>query len=456
VLASNANVIVPAVSKMYLVTNACTGPYTVTVKTASGTGVVVSGSDISIVYCDGTNVIGTPDNSAEYAKLAERNAYTKGNADVIDDYADAATITFDCAESNVCRTVLNGDRTLAFSNPVNGSWLELYIVQDGSGNRVPTWPGNVLWCGGVAPTLSHAPSAVDRVFLRYHLGSDRWLGVFQAAPPQLGGSVINISQSIGETAVDLFTKAGRPAGAVTVNYTVGTGVILRALNAREPALNLSGFASGSVINITNRGYILGAGGNGGNGGSSLCTGGDNQRAVVHHVPTAGGAGGDAIRGAGTGVTINITNATGYIWGGGGGGGGGGGTVTSSAANSTGLGGGGGAGAGGGEGGLAGSGRSDASTTLPVGNAGTGSAGGVSSAAGSGGAGAENGAAGEGGDGGAGGDWGTVGTAGTSPTTYDSDLAGGAAGAAGKAVAPNSSTISFVSGGGSPNIKGAVV
>lgn len=56
-LTGNRNLIVPAVSKIYLVKNGTSGSYTVTVKTPSGTGVVVTQGKQALLYCDGTNVI---------------------------------------------------------------------------------------------------------------------------------------------------------------------------------------------------------------------------------------------------------------------------------------------------------------------------------------------------------------------------------------------------------------
>jgi hypothetical protein len=58
----NVNVIVPnSVEKTYIVDNATTGVYTVTVKTASGTGVTWSTTDKGTkeVYSDGTNIVDT-------------------------------------------------------------------------------------------------------------------------------------------------------------------------------------------------------------------------------------------------------------------------------------------------------------------------------------------------------------------------------------------------------------
>lgn len=56
-LTANLNLIFPALAGEWIVVNNCTGNFTVTAKTASGTGVVVaSGGKIRIVWGDGTNI----------------------------------------------------------------------------------------------------------------------------------------------------------------------------------------------------------------------------------------------------------------------------------------------------------------------------------------------------------------------------------------------------------------
>ena len=57
VLTGNRNIIVPATVQQYWITNSTTGSYTLTVKTAAGTGVVVPQGGASILYCNGTNVV---------------------------------------------------------------------------------------------------------------------------------------------------------------------------------------------------------------------------------------------------------------------------------------------------------------------------------------------------------------------------------------------------------------
>jgi len=56
-LTGNRNLLVPNRDKLYIVHNATTGAFTVTVKTSAGTGIVVEQGFKSLVYCDGTNVL---------------------------------------------------------------------------------------------------------------------------------------------------------------------------------------------------------------------------------------------------------------------------------------------------------------------------------------------------------------------------------------------------------------
>ncbi len=57
VLTANMQIIVPNTIQQYWVRNTTTGSYTLTVKTAAGTGVTVVQNGAAILYCDGTNVV---------------------------------------------------------------------------------------------------------------------------------------------------------------------------------------------------------------------------------------------------------------------------------------------------------------------------------------------------------------------------------------------------------------
>lgn len=75
------------------------------------------------------------------------------------------TLDFNSSSSaNITRTfTLTGNVTFtAWNNaPRNGSLVTVIIVQDGTGSRTVTWPSNVKWSGGTAPTLTTTASKRD-------------------------------------------------------------------------------------------------------------------------------------------------------------------------------------------------------------------------------------------------------------------------------------------------------
>lgn len=56
-LTGNRNIIVPATIQQYWVDNQTSGAYTLTIKTASGTGLSIAAGQRAIFYCDGVNVV---------------------------------------------------------------------------------------------------------------------------------------------------------------------------------------------------------------------------------------------------------------------------------------------------------------------------------------------------------------------------------------------------------------
>lgn len=202
--------------------------------------------------------------------------------------------------------------------------------------------------------------------------------------------------------------------------TVSPGVVLGSTSASTAGLIITGFPSGSRITLINKGRIQGKGGQGGQGGVSSSSPG-----VGAGQP--GSVGGPAIS---LGQNITINNGSGEIWGGGGGGGGGGEHTNLFDGGS---GGGGGAGTQGGDGGGGGTGQF---------NNGSSGASGTPTAGGAGGTTGFNGGPG-----------GAPGAAGTSGATGAG--AGGAGGAAGKAVELGGFIVTWLSGSGSPQVKGDV-
>lgn len=55
--------------------------------------------------------------------------------------------------------------SLAANHPGEKISGYLYVIQDATGGRTITWPGNVFWDGGIAPVLSLSPNKMDIFYL---------------------------------------------------------------------------------------------------------------------------------------------------------------------------------------------------------------------------------------------------------------------------------------------------
>lgn len=364
---------------------------------------------------------------------------------------DGATVTINCQSGDSQIVTLGGNRTMAApTNPADGQQIDLLVVQDGTGGRTLTWNSAFIFENTTAPVLSTSAGGVDRFLLKYNAALGKHV-VAHFASIGAGGSTTGVAISGNAVNLNLFAAAGQPSGIVTVNATVAPGVILSSADNLAAALDVSGFTSGSTINLTNLGYIIGKGGDGANGGWASYPGSGSSIASSN----LASGGGPAINGPGSGVTLNITNASGHIWGGGGGGGGGGAYDGSGSGNGCGNAGGGGGGAGGGKGGTGGLGVYISGGNALGGNGINGTIG-VSGAGGAAGVGTVGGTAIVG-VAGAGGAYGTAGSTGVAPTTATVGHTAifSAGGAAGKAINLNSGTAVFVSGGTAPNVIGVV-
>ena len=462
------------VGKQYLINNQ-TGQ-TMTFTYGSGATVTVDAGLLQFIWCDGSNCYAPSAGAASAAALngvpaanwlrqsrtsAEiaastivTNSCTIPTAWPFVVVTEAPTTTIDCDNGNAQQLTLTGNRVMAA--PVNvqdGMEIELWVIQDGTGSRTLTWNAVFLFPNGLTPTLGTGPGAIDKFMLKYNASLNKW-GVGQFGNLNAGAGT-TLPLTISSNCLNWSLKAvlGTLGSPATINILVTKGTIIQSSAAGTPAMDLSGMISGCTINLTNLGYIQGRGGDGGDGAQAAYPG--SGTAIVG--AANGKAGGNAILGPGSGCTFNVTNGSGFIWGGGGGGGAGGaydGVSSTGCGNAAGAGG----GAGGGRGGRGGRGAyiSGAYTPGTDGNDATVGPNGTFGTAGNSGTGANSGA-GQSGTSQSGGDWGTVGTNGTNPgtTTTGHYAPFSTGGAAGKAIELSGGSATFVSGSGSPNTKGAV-
>jgi hypothetical protein len=128
-LTANINVIVPAAPWEWIVYNATAGAFTLTVKTASGTGVAVTQGKRAILYADGTNVVGALTDPAQLPTGAAQSV----------PYAPSITPDAALGERVIVGT-LSGNLTI--NTPTNsrtGGMLTFSFAQDPTGGRTITW-----------------------------------------------------------------------------------------------------------------------------------------------------------------------------------------------------------------------------------------------------------------------------------------------------------------------------
>jgi hypothetical protein len=90
--------------------------------------------------------------------------------------ATGATTNIDFREQRNTDLTLNASTELVFSNPRAGRPLVFQIFQGGS--YTITWPANIKWRGGTAPTITTGAGAIDVVCLLYNSTRNIYTGEF--------------------------------------------------------------------------------------------------------------------------------------------------------------------------------------------------------------------------------------------------------------------------------------
>lgn len=119
-----ADIICPAVSKLYIISNTVTGGFAVTLKTAAGTGISVPNGKTMILRCDGTNVV---DAITNFSSLAVNN-------DTV--VTLAATQTLTNKTFNLASNTLTGTLPQANGGTGKASWSANRVVYTNASNTI--------------------------------------------------------------------------------------------------------------------------------------------------------------------------------------------------------------------------------------------------------------------------------------------------------------------------------
>jgi len=211
-LSGAGTLIVPDLTKIYVVRNA-TGQ-TITVKTSAGTGVAILTGYTTTVFCDATNVdvtitaaattTATTEGIIELATQAEVDAGTDTvravTPDTLDGYggsllsldtikatvyqSTAVSITtgapaIDCATGNHFYITLTGNTTFTFANvPATGTSYNCILEIIGASTYTTTYPAAVAWPGGTAAPTPGA-GETDIITLHTRDGGVTWFGIHE-------------------------------------------------------------------------------------------------------------------------------------------------------------------------------------------------------------------------------------------------------------------------------------
>lgn len=232
-MTAGRNVVVPTSNKLYLVKNSTTGGFSITVKTAAGTGVAIVSSSSQWVYCDGTNVVqGLSGTLATQAASAV--AITGGTITGITDLAvaDGGTGLSSGTSGGVLAYTASG--TLASSGALTASAL----VLGGGAGAVPTALGSL----GTTTTVLHGNAAGAPTFGAVSLTAD----VTGSLPIANGGTA-------GTTAATARTGLGLGTSAV---LDTATAAQYRANTASKVLTTDQVWSAASYVTLTDAATIV--------------------------------------------------------------------------------------------------------------------------------------------------------------------------------------------------------
>ena len=214
-LTANIAVIVPNSTKTMIVENLTSGAFTLTVKTAAGTGVAVTQGKTQELFCDGTNVLLS---SSDFVNMAMTGTTTAATPAVGDQSTKVAT-------TNFVYQITNGVVTVPVGGGAN---VTLTAAQYGN--------GILLLTGALTASINV------------------WV-------PAQGGTYILANNTTGAFSVNIGvngggTKALVPQGQSVVAYCDGTNVVLAGAAATSSFANYS-FTATAAQTVFNAPYTPG-------------------------------------------------------------------------------------------------------------------------------------------------------------------------------------------------------
>lgn len=191
-LTANRTVTVPSTANQWLMHNATSGAFTVTVKTSGGSGYALPQGARGVLYSDGTDVYLAGELAADLTPTLEGTLNAQDNVIQRAKFKDSSeeqttpssssnVLTLDLENGNVFETTLTeAVTTLTISNPPatgDFGYFVLELIQDGTGGWAVTFPAAVKWAdNGTAPTLTTAAGTVSTLVFYTTDAGTTWIG----------------------------------------------------------------------------------------------------------------------------------------------------------------------------------------------------------------------------------------------------------------------------------------
>lgn len=143
-----------------------------------------------------------------------------------------AAKTIDWSNGNEQTITLDADCTLTFSNGKAGGRYVLVFTQDGTGGWAISWPGSVVWSGGIEPELDADPAGISLIAFYFDGSSYIGAGANASAASQ-GMPEVPLAVLHGGTGLmaidDGELLAGNDAGGITpIAAPTASGQVLTA------------------------------------------------------------------------------------------------------------------------------------------------------------------------------------------------------------------------------------
>ena len=265
VLVSNATIVIPNASRLYRVFNRTTGSFTLTIKTASGSGILVTQSTVAEIYCNASDVVRYTSPITDYTTGAPATSSGAAASSV------SVTPTGNLSSTNAQAALaeLQGDidtintALVASYQPLDADLTAIAAVTTAAyGRNILTYASEAAFKAGVnleASTDFYAPGGTDVAVADGGTGASTATAGFNAlSPTTTRGDLItrdasnNVRLAVGAANRVLRSNGTDPSWGQVVNDDI-TDALLAVAEQVEPGREARSSSPQRRIRRTHRG-----------------------------------------------------------------------------------------------------------------------------------------------------------------------------------------------------------